>query len=86
MAQSSSVQLKQGKRYQGDVTLRGLQVMGSNNQVADKFKELGFTDVACSGSGSLRIAKGTWSQRDQAIALPDQVSNVREIKPIPSLV
>ena len=84
MAQPSNVLLRQGNQYQATITLRGFQVMASNRQVEDEFKSFGFSNVSCSGNGVCRIVKGTWSRNDQEIALPDQVSNVRE--PVKSLV
>jgi hypothetical protein len=84
MAQSSNVQLKKGTQYQAVVTLTGLQSIATNSQVEDKFRELGFTNVSSAGNGNKRLVKGTWSQEDQTIPMPDQVSDVRTA--IPSLV
>jgi putative chitinase len=70
--------LVKGKRYKGKITLTGFETWASNSMVADKFRELGFTDVSISGSGSTRMGEGKWGKPDQSIPMPSQLSDVVE--------
>ena len=71
--------LVQGKRYRGTITLSGLQSWAGNETVADKFRELGFADVKVTGSGGSRIGEGKWDKPDQAVPMPEQISDVVEV-------
>ena len=48
----------QGQRYQATISLGFVQRLASNDMVADKFREVGFTDVIVTGSGRTRLAMG----------------------------
>ena len=65
-----------GKRYQARVNLGLLQSLASNAMVADKFREVGFTDVVVTGSGRTRTAEGLWSHDDVSAEIPDEVSDI----------
>jgi peptidoglycan hydrolase-like protein with peptidoglycan-binding domain len=71
--------LMQGKRYRGKITLAGIEAWASNSMVADKFKELGFTEVKITGGGGTRIGEGKWSKPDQKVPMPSQISEVVEV-------
>jgi predicted chitinase len=71
--------LVKGKRYKGKITLTGFESWASNSMVADKFRELGFTDVSISGSGGTRTGEGKWDKPDQSIPMPSQISDVVEV-------
>lgn len=67
------VQLVKGKRYRGTVELAWYQTIASNEDVAGKFRELGFEDVQVRGSGSVREGEGTWGKDDAMIDRPQQI-------------
>jgi hypothetical protein len=71
--------VKKGKRYKARITLGLLQSMASNDMVADEFRKAGFTEVAVTGSGSKRTAKGLWPHDDANAEIPDEVSDVTMI-------
>ncbi len=71
--------VKQGRRYQANVRLGLLQSVASNEAVAEKFREVGFTDVVVTGSGRTRRAEGAWRLKDASADVPDEVHEVREI-------
>jgi predicted chitinase len=73
------ISLIKGKRYKGKITLTGFETWASNSMVADKFSELGFSDVDISGSGSTRFGVGKWDKPDQSVPMPSQVSDVVEV-------
>jgi hypothetical protein len=53
--------------------------VASNDMVADKFREVGFTDVVVTGSGGTRIAEGVWPHDDAAAEIPSEVSDISMI-------
>jgi hypothetical protein len=71
-----------GKHYRATVKLRFLQGVASNEMVADKFREVGFTDVVVTGSGRTRIAKGSWPHDGTSAEVPDEIKEIREIPQI----
>ena len=71
--------LEQGNRYRATVILSTWQSWASNETVADKFRELGFTDVEVTGSGSTRSAQGVWPKPDQTVDLPEQIRDVEVV-------
>ncbi|MEK9157685.1 MAG: hypothetical protein AAB638_00695 [Patescibacteria group bacterium] len=78
-------ELIQGQQYEGTFKLSGLQLLGSNNDVAIKLIELGFSDVSVNGNGSYRFARGVWKRSTQVIDLPEQVKEFKKAKAIKSL-
>jgi hypothetical protein len=71
--------VQRGKRYQAKIKLGLLQSVASNAMVADKFRDVGFTDVVVTGSGSTRLAEGVWPHDDASADIPDEVSNISMI-------
>jgi len=69
-----------GKRYQATVSLGLFQSVASNEMVADKFREVGFTDVVVTGSGHTRRAEGSWHHKSAAAEIPDEITEIREIE------
>ena len=69
-----------GKRYRATITLGFFQRLASNETVADKFREVGFTDVEVSGSGRNRLGKGLWPQEDATAEIPDEITSISEIE------
>ncbi|HUU66596.1 MAG TPA: hypothetical protein VMW57_04840 [Methyloceanibacter sp.] len=71
--------VRQGKRYEATVMLGLFQSAASNEIVADKFREVGFTDVVVIGSGRTRAAKGSWPHPAQSADIPDEIREIHEI-------
>jgi hypothetical protein len=57
-----------GRRYRATITL------------ADKFREVGFTEVEVSGAGRNRLGKGLWPQEDATAEIPDEITSISEIE------
>ena len=74
------VALVKGQRYRGTIELTWLESFASNQTVADKFGEYGFTNVTVTGSGYTRVAEGTWSEPDMTIDRPAQVKQLEVIE------
>lgn len=72
--------VQKGKRYRARISLGLLQSVASNEMVADKFREVGFTDVTVTGSGRTRHAKGLWPHDEASAEIPDEVSNIEPIE------
>lgn len=68
--------VEKGKRYKATITLGMLQSFATNEMVADKLKETGFTDVSVTGSGKTRIAIGVWDRDTVSGAIPDEISEI----------
>jgi hypothetical protein len=52
--------VRQGKRYRATITLGWLERWASNEMIADKLHDAGFTDVKVEGSGGTRQAEALW--------------------------
>lgn len=71
--------LQKGKRYKTTITLGFVERLASNDVIADKFRDAGFTEVEVKGEGTTRYAEGLWSKDDFRPTYPAQVSEVAEI-------
>lgn len=71
--------LQRGKRYRTVITLGFVERLASNEVIADKFLEAGFTDVTVSGEGGTRYAEGVWSADNVRASYPPQISDVTEV-------
>lgn len=71
--------VRKGKRYQARIHLGLLQSVASNDMVAEKFREAGFTDVVVTGSGGTRLAEGVWPHDDASAEIPSEVSDITMI-------
>ena len=65
--------VEKGKHYRAKISLGPLQSNASNGTVADKFREVGFTNVAVTGSGRTRHARGLWPHDDAAAEIPSEI-------------
>jgi len=68
--------LVKGGVYRARVVLGWAESFAGNELVASKFRAVGFSDVSVRGSGSQRIAEGTWLNDDVRGAMPSQVDEV----------
>lgn len=71
--------VEKGKRYRARIHLGLLQSLASNDMVADKLREAGFTDVVVTGSGSARTAEGVWPGDSASADIPDEVTDISVI-------
>ena len=72
--------VQKGKRYRATIKLGGLKRLASNDMVADKFREAGFTEVDVSGSGHERQGQGLWPHADTAAEVPEEITAVEAIE------
>jgi len=72
--------VRKGKRYKASIRLGLFQSVASNEQVADKFREAGFTEVSVSGSGRERLGTGLWPHPDASAEVPDEITSVKIIE------
>ena len=68
--------VQKGKRYRAKIELGLFQSVASNDMVADRFREVGFTDVEVTGSGPTRRATGLWPHDDASAEIPSEVSDI----------
>lgn len=71
--------VEKGKRYKATITLGLLQSVASNDMVAAKLCEAGFTDVAVTGSGRTRTAQGLWPHKNAAAEVPSEITGIEAI-------
>jgi hypothetical protein len=71
--------VRQGKRYRATVTLGGIERWASNEMIASKLREAGFSEVAVSGLGTMRTAEALWPGADTTGDMPAQVTEIVEI-------
>ena len=72
--------IQQGKRYRAPITLGFFQILFSNETVAGKFQEVGFTEVEVLGSGRNRLGRGLWPRADASAEDPPEITSVTEIE------
>jgi hypothetical protein len=76
----STFTVRQGVRYRATISLGMLQSLASNETIGDKFRALGFTEVAVMGEGETRTAEGVWLLADVTAPLPPEITTVTELE------
>jgi len=71
--------VRQGKRYRATVTLGFFEGIASNEFIAEKLTDAGFTDVKVTGTGGTRHAEALWPLPDRTAELDPHLSEVTEI-------
>jgi len=71
--------VENGKSYEAKIKLVGFEVMASNDQVVDKLRELGFSNLEVTGEGDIRDASGTWTGQTATVDLPEQIAKIDEV-------
>lgn len=73
------MQLEQNNKYEAELQLGMFESLVDNSVIANKFREVGFSDVLVAGSGKVRIAQGTWKQASRDVSLPSQIKKVKKL-------
>jgi hypothetical protein len=71
--------VRQGKRYRATITLSGIERWASNDMIAGRLRDAGFSDVMVSGLGTTRTAEALWPGADSTSEMPAQITEVVEI-------
>lgn len=71
--------VKTNHRYQATVTLGLLEVLASNDQVAQFFVGLGFSHVVATGLGTKRTVQGTWPAPDTTVDDDPRLSDIVDL-------
>jgi hypothetical protein len=71
--------VQQGKRYRAEITLGLLERLASNETIAARLRDAGFTDMRVWGSGGTRHAEALWPGPDTTAAMPAQIASVSEL-------
>jgi hypothetical protein len=74
-----SFTVREGRRYRAIFSLGFLERLATNDMIAGKLREAGFTQVSVSGSGATRVAEGLWPGPDATADMPSQVINVLDV-------
>lgn len=75
----ASFTVHQGKRYRATITLGGIERWASNEMIAGKLREAGFSEVTVSGIGNTRVAEALWAGPDTTGEMPSQVTDIVEV-------
>ncbi|MGI8725499.1 MAG: hypothetical protein ACR2J1_09165 [Methyloceanibacter sp.] len=67
----------QGPALSGHDQPRLVPVGGSNETVADKFREVGFEEVTVWGSGRRRAGTALWPKEDATDEIPDEITDIQ---------
>ncbi len=70
----------EGQRYRATIRLGFFQSLASNQEVAEKFSEAGFTEVNVTGSGRNRIGTGLWPHPDATAEVPEEITSIEVIE------
>jgi hypothetical protein len=70
--------VRQGKRYRATLTLSGIERWASNDTIASRLRDAGFSEVKVSGLGITRVAEALWPGVDTTAEMPAQVTEVVE--------
>jgi Thermolysin metallopeptidase, alpha-helical domain/Thermolysin metallopeptidase, catalytic domain len=71
--------IRHGHRYAATVVLSGLEQFASDDDIANRLKQYGFTDVVVTGSGSTRRAEATWNGADTTAQVDSHLRDVVEV-------
>ena len=69
-----------GKRYRATMLLNWIERLASNQVVAQKFRDLGFSDVQVLGRGGTRSAQALWPAQDATAEIPPQIKTIEEVE------
>lgn len=76
---AGSFTLRHGQRYRATITLSGFEQFASNDIIAGKLTEYGFSNVVVTGSGSTRQAEATWNGPDTTGQIDSHIQSVVEL-------
>ena len=68
--------VRQGRRYRATITLGWLERWASNDEIAEKLRAAGFSNVTVTGSGWTRVADASWPGPDTTGEMPTQITQV----------
>ncbi len=71
--------VEKGMRYKAKISLGLLQSVASNDMVAARLCEAGFTDVTVAGSGRARTAEGLWPHKNTSAEIPSEITSIKAI-------
>jgi hypothetical protein len=68
--------VRQGQRYRATIALGWLERWASNETIAGRLRDAGFTEVKVEGSGGTRSAEALWPLPDATAEMPSQITEV----------
>jgi hypothetical protein len=71
--------VRQGKRYRANISLGFIERWASNETIAGKLREAGFSEITVTGSGGSRTAEALWPGPDTTAEMPAQLTEVIEV-------
>lgn len=80
-AHAAGVTVRHGRRYRATISLSGFEQFASNDLIAGKLTQVGFTNVVVTGSGGMRQAEASWGGADTTAQLDPHLTGVVELPP-----
>jgi hypothetical protein len=77
--QMAAFTVQQGKRYRATISLGLFERFASNETIAAKLRDAGFSDVQVTGSGGTRYAEAIWPGAVATAEMPSQIASVAEV-------
>jgi len=71
--------VRHGHRYQAVLSLNIFERLATNETIAKKFQDVGFSEVNVSGSGRTRRIEAIWLGEDASANMPRQIITVADI-------
>lgn len=76
----STYTVHQGRHYRATIALNWAEQFATNEMIAQRLRDAGFTEVSVSGNGHSREATALWSHKDATAQIPSQVSSIQELE------
>jgi hypothetical protein len=71
--------VRQGKSYAATISLSPFESFATNEMIAAKLQNAGFSQIRVWGTGSTRHAEAYWHGADATAELPPQIAHVSEV-------
>ncbi len=84
-APAATFTVHHGRRYRATITLSGFEQFATNDMIAGKLTDVGFTEVVVTGGGATRTAEATWNGPDTTAQLDPHLTDIVEL-PAPTPV
>jgi len=76
----STYTVHKGKRYHAIIALSWVEQLATNEMIAQRLRDAGFSEISVKGQGHIRDATALWPLKDATAQIPSQVASIQEIE------
>jgi hypothetical protein len=76
----STYTVHQGRHYRATISLNWAEQFATNDMIAQRLRDAGFTEVSVTGGGHFRQAMALWAHKDATAQIPSQISSIQELE------